>query len=254
MSPSASSRPIKLMTGAIWQPAVPALPPVQYSTKRYIAGGGLCRLWAPGCCWCCFAPPLVDWLAELSCRSPSSLPHWPMRTKPSLHPQRNCIQRYVPLCSSTTRPRAALFAHTAHLQMRLALAGVAAEMLSGAASRARPRLGTFLLAPATKTVPPLAGTGSQRFRSTSSMQGYSEMARERSKTVTSFYNQSAIDSSAEKVINVTGSRSFLLKRSQNSWVTKLAVASCGWVVLRSGAGGKTVTCCYLKEQCFSLQN
>uniref|UniRef100_A0A669F3S0 Protein-serine/threonine kinase n=1 Tax=Oreochromis niloticus TaxID=8128 RepID=A0A669F3S0_ORENI len=71
-------------------------------------------------------------------------------------------------------------------------------MLSGAASRARPRLGTFLLAPATKTVPPLAGTGSQRFRSTSSMQGYSEMARERSKTVTSFYNQSAIDSSAEK--------------------------------------------------------
>lgn len=150
--------------------------------------------------------------------------------------------------------RAALFAHTAHLQMRLALAGVAAEMLSGAASRARPRLGTFLLAPATKTVPPLAGTGSQRFRSTSSMQGYSEMARERSKTVTSFYNQSAIDSSAEKVINVTGSRSFLLKRSQNSWVTKLAVASCGRVVLRSGAGGKTVTCCYLKEQCFSLQN
>ncbi|CAI5642806.1 unnamed protein product [Oreochromis niloticus] len=82
--------------------------------------------------------------------------------------------------------------------MRLVLAGIAAEMLSGAASRARPRLGTFLLAPATKTVPPLAGTGSQRFRSTSSMQGYSEMARERSKTVTSFYNQSAIDSSAEK--------------------------------------------------------
>uniref|UniRef100_A0A669CQC4 Protein-serine/threonine kinase n=1 Tax=Oreochromis niloticus TaxID=8128 RepID=A0A669CQC4_ORENI len=49
-----------------------------------------------------------------------------------------------------------------------------------------------------RQVPPLAGTGSQRFRSTSSMQGYSEMARERSKTVTSFYNQSAIDSSAEK--------------------------------------------------------
>lgn len=81
--------------------------------------------------------------------------------------------------------------------MRLVLAGIAAEMLSGVASRARPRLGT-LLAPATKTVQPLAGTGSQRFRSTSSMQGYSEMARERSKTVTSFYNQSAIDSSAEK--------------------------------------------------------
>lgn len=208
-------------------------------------------------------------MAELSCRSPSSLPHWPMRTKPSLHPQRNCIQRYVPLCSSTTRPqwprsdcdipclyesRAALFAHTARLQMRLVLAGIAAEMLSGAASRARPRLGTFLLAPATKTVPPLAGTGSQRFRSTSSMQGYSEMARERSKTVTSFYNQSAIDSSAEKVINVTGSRCSLLKRSQNSWVTKLAVASCGWVVLRSRAGGKAGKCCYLEEQCFSLQN
>uniref|UniRef100_A0AAY4CCQ6 Protein-serine/threonine kinase n=1 Tax=Denticeps clupeoides TaxID=299321 RepID=A0AAY4CCQ6_9TELE len=39
---------------------------------------------------------------------------------------------------------------------------------------------------------------SQRLRSTSSMQGYSELARERSKTVTSFYNQSAIDASAEK--------------------------------------------------------
>uniref|UniRef100_A0A669EW84 Protein-serine/threonine kinase n=1 Tax=Oreochromis niloticus TaxID=8128 RepID=A0A669EW84_ORENI len=52
--------------------------------------------------------------------------------------------------------------------------------------------------PGSSILPPLAGTGSQRFRSTSSMQGYSEMARERSKTVTSFYNQSAIDSSAEK--------------------------------------------------------
>lgn len=28
------------MTGAIWQSAVPALPPVQYSTEQYIAGGG----------------------------------------------------------------------------------------------------------------------------------------------------------------------------------------------------------------------
>uniref|UniRef100_A0A3Q4BIA9 Protein-serine/threonine kinase n=1 Tax=Mola mola TaxID=94237 RepID=A0A3Q4BIA9_MOLML len=46
------------------------------------------------------------------------------------------------------------------------------------------------------SAPPL--TGSHRFRSTSSMQGYSELARERSKTVTSFYNQSAIDASAEK--------------------------------------------------------
>ncbi|XP_039612547.1 3-methyl-2-oxobutanoate dehydrogenase [lipoamide] kinase, mitochondrial [Polypterus senegalus] len=39
---------------------------------------------------------------------------------------------------------------------------------------------------------------SARFRSTSSMTGYTELARERSKTVTSFYNQSAIDVSAEK--------------------------------------------------------
>uniref|UniRef100_A0A8C7KXS7 Protein-serine/threonine kinase n=1 Tax=Oncorhynchus kisutch TaxID=8019 RepID=A0A8C7KXS7_ONCKI len=38
----------------------------------------------------------------------------------------------------------------------------------------------------------------ERFRSTSSIQGYTELARERSKTVTSFYNQSAIDVSAEK--------------------------------------------------------
>lgn len=29
------------MTGAIWQSAVPALPPVQYSTEQYIAGGAL---------------------------------------------------------------------------------------------------------------------------------------------------------------------------------------------------------------------
>lgn len=33
------------------------------------------------------------------------------------------------------------------------------------------------------------------------MQSFSELARERSKTVTSFYNQSAIDASAEKVLN-----------------------------------------------------
>ncbi|XP_041096824.1 3-methyl-2-oxobutanoate dehydrogenase [lipoamide] kinase, mitochondrial isoform X1 [Polyodon spathula] len=39
-------------------------------------------------------------------------------------------------------------------------------------------------------------TGCRRFRSTST--GYNELARERSKTVTSFYNQSAIDISAEK--------------------------------------------------------
>lgn len=83
--------------------------------------------------------------------------------------------------------------------MRPGLAGIAVEMLSGAASRARPRLGSLLLAPVTKTVPPMSSTESHRFRSTSSMQGFSELARERSKTVTSFYNQSAIDVSAEKV-------------------------------------------------------
>uniref|UniRef100_A0A672Z5P6 Protein-serine/threonine kinase n=1 Tax=Sphaeramia orbicularis TaxID=375764 RepID=A0A672Z5P6_9TELE len=71
-------------------------------------------------------------------------------------------------------------------------------MLSGAACRARPRLGCLLLSPVTKTVTPMSCTGSHRLRSTSSMQGFSELARERSKTVTSFYNQSAIDASAEK--------------------------------------------------------
>ena len=83
--------------------------------------------------------------------------------------------------------------------MRPGLAARAVEMLSGATCRARPRLGSLLLAPLTKTVPPMSSTGSHRFRSTSSVQGFSELARERSKTVTSFYNQSAIDVSAEKV-------------------------------------------------------
>lgn len=72
-------------------------------------------------------------------------------------------------------------------------------MLSGVTGASRPRLGCLLLAPVAKTVPPISSTGSLRFRSTSSVQGYSELARERSKTVTSFYNQSAIDTSAEKV-------------------------------------------------------
>lgn len=72
-------------------------------------------------------------------------------------------------------------------------------MLSGVTCTSRPRLGCLLLAPLAKTAPPISSTGSRRFRSTSSMQGYSELARERSKTVTSFYNQSAIDASAEKV-------------------------------------------------------
>uniref|UniRef100_A0A8D3B216 Protein-serine/threonine kinase n=1 Tax=Scophthalmus maximus TaxID=52904 RepID=A0A8D3B216_SCOMX len=81
-------------------------------------------------------------------------------------------------------------------------------MLSGATCRARPRLGSLLL-PVNKTAPPSPTTtttsitataaGSRRFRSTSSVQGFSELARERSKSVTSFYNQSAIDVSAEKV-------------------------------------------------------
>ncbi|KAA8586551.1 hypothetical protein FQN60_000387 [Etheostoma spectabile] len=82
--------------------------------------------------------------------------------------------------------------------MRPGLTSIAAEMLSGATCRAGPRLGSLLLDPLTKTVPLMSSTGSRRFRSTSSMQGFSEMARERSKTVTSFYNQSAIDVSAEK--------------------------------------------------------
>ncbi|XP_067866230.1 3-methyl-2-oxobutanoate dehydrogenase [lipoamide] kinase, mitochondrial isoform X2 [Heterodontus francisci] len=47
----------------------------------------------------------------------------------------------------------------------------------------------------------LADTGGftlKRWSSTSSLSGYSELSRERSKTVTSFYNQSAIDAAAEK--------------------------------------------------------
>ncbi|XP_015225673.1 PREDICTED: 3-methyl-2-oxobutanoate dehydrogenase [lipoamide] kinase, mitochondrial [Cyprinodon variegatus] len=85
--------------------------------------------------------------------------------------------------------------------MRPGLAGIAAEMLSGVTGRARPRLGSLFLASATKTSPAAlqTGSGNQRFRSTSSAQGFSELARERSKTVTSFYNQSAIDVSAEKI-------------------------------------------------------
>uniref|UniRef100_A0A3Q2YKK4 Protein-serine/threonine kinase n=1 Tax=Hippocampus comes TaxID=109280 RepID=A0A3Q2YKK4_HIPCM len=84
-------------------------------------------------------------------------------------------------------------------------------MLSGTAGRARTRLGSLFLAPATTMAPllpaplvPLApplmsNACGRRLRSTSSsLQGFSELARERSKTVTSFYNQSAIDISAEK--------------------------------------------------------
>uniref|UniRef100_A0A7N6FB49 Protein-serine/threonine kinase n=1 Tax=Anabas testudineus TaxID=64144 RepID=A0A7N6FB49_ANATE len=82
--------------------------------------------------------------------------------------------------------------------MRPGLASKAVEMLTGATRGVRPRFGSLLLAPATKTVPLMSNTDNRRFRSTSSMQGFSELARERSKTVTSFYNQSAIDASAEK--------------------------------------------------------
>ncbi|XP_038669676.1 3-methyl-2-oxobutanoate dehydrogenase [lipoamide] kinase, mitochondrial isoform X3 [Scyliorhinus canicula] len=45
---------------------------------------------------------------------------------------------------------------------------------------------------------PAGGFTLRRWRSTSSLMGYSELTRERSKTVTSFYNQSAIDAAAEK--------------------------------------------------------
>ncbi|MBN3309006.1 BCKD dehydrogenase, partial [Amia calva] len=82
--------------------------------------------------------------------------------------------------------------------MRGAVAGRALQRL-GASVAASPggtrvRTGTGALLPASA-----AGSGaSTRSRSTSSMQGYSELARERSKTVTSFYNQSAIDVCAEK--------------------------------------------------------
>ena len=69
------------------------------------------------------------------------------------------------------------------------------ELLGRGASRSGPGMSRLLLQLMAKTTAP----DSVRFRSTSSMQGYSEMARERSKTVTSFYNQSAIDISAEKV-------------------------------------------------------
>uniref|UniRef100_A0A8C4ZCR3 Protein-serine/threonine kinase n=1 Tax=Gadus morhua TaxID=8049 RepID=A0A8C4ZCR3_GADMO len=68
------------------------------------------------------------------------------------------------------------------------------ELLGRSASRSGPGMSRLPMLPLAKTT----ATDIVRFRSTSSMQGYSEMARERSKTVTSFYNQSAIDISAEK--------------------------------------------------------
>uniref|UniRef100_UPI00398ECDD4 branched-chain alpha-ketoacid dehydrogenase kinase isoform X1 n=1 Tax=Pristiophorus japonicus TaxID=55135 RepID=UPI00398ECDD4 len=73
----------------------------------------------------------------------------------------------------------------------------------GGGSRLYPlRLHPFPVSPvlgaAATPLSPAGGFTSKRWRSTSSMTGYSELARERSKTVTSFYNQSAIDAAAEK--------------------------------------------------------
>uniref|UniRef100_A0A9J8A3Z9 Protein-serine/threonine kinase n=3 Tax=Cyprinus carpio TaxID=7962 RepID=A0A9J8A3Z9_CYPCA len=77
--------------------------------------------------------------------------------------------------------------------MRGRVTGQAMELLGSSASRiSGTRL--FLSTPA-KAAAPLSD---RRFRSTSSMSSHTELARERSKTVTSFYNQSAIDASAEK--------------------------------------------------------
>ncbi|XP_058483308.1 3-methyl-2-oxobutanoate dehydrogenase [lipoamide] kinase, mitochondrial isoform X1 [Solea solea] len=85
--------------------------------------------------------------------------------------------------------------------MRSGLPSRAAKMLSGVSCKARPRLCSLMLAtvPKTAPLPPMSVTQSHyRLRSTSSAQGFSELARERSKSVASFYNQSAIDVSAEK--------------------------------------------------------
>lgn len=83
--------------------------------------------------------------------------------------------------------------------MRRRVACRAAELLLGRGGGGAARMtGLRLLPSATKT-PAVENGIQQRFRSTSSMSTYSELARERSKTVTSFYNQSAIDVSAEKV-------------------------------------------------------
>ncbi|RXN22591.1 3-methyl-2-oxobutanoate dehydrogenase [lipoamide] mitochondrial [Labeo rohita] len=78
--------------------------------------------------------------------------------------------------------------------MRGRVTGQAMELLGSGASRiSLTRL--FLSTSAKATAPQ---STDKRFRSTSSVSSYTELARERSKTVTSFYNQSAIDASAEK--------------------------------------------------------
>lgn len=84
--------------------------------------------------------------------------------------------------------------------MRGRVTGQAMELLGSGGSRIS--VTRLFLSPSAKASAPQS-TGvtviDKRFRSTSSMSSYSELARERSKTVTSFYNQSAIDASAEKV-------------------------------------------------------
>lgn len=84
--------------------------------------------------------------------------------------------------------------------MRGRVTGQAMELLGSGGSRMI--MTRLFLSPSTKAVAPLSSGEyniNKRLRSTSSMSSYSELARERSKTVTSFYNQSAIDVSAEKV-------------------------------------------------------
>ncbi|MGH0156946.1 UNVERIFIED_CONTAM: hypothetical protein FKN15_032723 [Acipenser sinensis] len=82
--------------------------------------------------------------------------------------------------------------------MRYSVAAGRALWALGAVSRGVARVS---LATNSRVLQPLVATdtdtiGCRRFRSTST--GYNELARERAKTVTSFYNQSAIDVCAEK--------------------------------------------------------
>lgn len=81
-------------------------------------------------------------------------------------------------------------------KMRRRVTCSAAELLLGRRGGGAARMTGLRLLPSAAKPPAVEN---QRFRSTSSMSTYSELARERSKTVTSFYNQSAIDVSAEKV-------------------------------------------------------
>jgi len=81
--------------------------------------------------------------------------------------------------------------------MRGRVTGQAMELLGSGGSRIS--VARLFLSPSAKASAPQSTGIDKRFRSTSSMSSYTELARERSKTVTSFYNQSAIDASAEKV-------------------------------------------------------